>query len=66
MDWFVPVWLVTKRELRDQLRDWRILFPLIVLTLVFPLLMNEVARSAVEFVSRYGGTLLIDGAAQGP
>jgi len=60
MDWFVPVWLVTKRELRDQLRDWRILFPLIVLTLVFPLLMNEVARSAVEFVSRYGGTLLID------
>lgn len=60
MDWFAPVWLVTKRELRDQLRDWRILFPLLVLTLVFPLLMNEVARSAVEFVSRYGGTLLID------
>jgi uncharacterized membrane protein SpoIIM required for sporulation len=60
MDWFAPVWLVTKRELRDQLRDWRILFPLIVLTLVFPLLMNEVARSAVEFVGRYGGTLLVD------
>ena len=60
MDWFVPVWLVTKRELRDQLRDWRILFPLVVLTLIFPLLMNEVARSAVEFVGRYGGTLLVD------
>jgi uncharacterized membrane protein SpoIIM required for sporulation len=60
MGWFTPVWLVTKRELRDQLRDWRILFPLAVLTLVFPLLMNEVARSAVEFVSRYGGTLLVD------
>ncbi len=60
MDWFSPVWLVTKRELRDQLRDWRILFPLIVLTLIFPLLMNEVARSAVEFVGRYGGTLLVD------
>lgn len=60
MDWFSPVWLVTKRELRDQLRDWRILFPLAVLTLVFPLLMNEVARSAVEFVGRYGGTLLVD------
>ena len=60
MDWFAPVWLVTKRELRDQLRDWRILFPLIVLTLLFPLLMNEVAKSAVEFVGQYGGTLLID------
>jgi uncharacterized membrane protein SpoIIM required for sporulation/ABC-type transport system involved in multi-copper enzyme maturation permease subunit len=60
MDWFTPVWLVTRRELRDQLRDWRILFPLIVLTLAFPLLMNEVARSAVNFVGRYGGTLLVD------
>ena len=60
MNWFAPVWLVTKRELRDQLRDWRILFPLIVLTIIFPLLMNEVARSAVEFVGRYGGTLLVD------
>lgn len=60
MDWFAPVWLVTRRELRDQFRDWRILFPLIVLTVAFPLLMNEVARSAVEFVSRYGGTLLVD------
>jgi uncharacterized membrane protein SpoIIM required for sporulation len=60
MKWFAPVWLVTKRELRDQLRDWRILFPLIVLTLLFPLLMNGVARSAVEFVGRYGGTLLVD------
>ena len=60
MAWFAPVWLVTKRELRDQLRDWRILFPLAVLTLIFPLLMNEVARSAVEFVGQYGGTLLVD------
>jgi uncharacterized membrane protein SpoIIM required for sporulation len=31
-----------------------------MLTLIFPLLMNEVARSAVEFVGQYGGTLLID------
>ena len=60
MEWFAPVWLVTKRELRDQFRDWRILFPLAILTILFPLLMNEVARSAVEFVGRYGGTLLVD------
>ncbi len=60
MKWFTPVWLVTKRELRDQFRDWRILFPLILLTIVFPFLMNEVARAAVEFVGQYGGTLLVD------
>jgi len=60
MDWIIPVWLITKRELRDQLRDWRILFPLIVLTLIFPLLMNEIAYQAVEFVEKYGETLLVD------
>ncbi|GAB4504162.1 MAG: hypothetical protein Fur0043_11550 [Anaerolineales bacterium] len=60
MDWLSPVWLITKRELRDQLRDWRILFPLLILTLVFPLLMNEVAYQAVAFVAKYGETLLVD------
>ena len=42
-----PVWLIARRELRDQFRDWRILFPLIVLTLVFPFLMNEVPGGCV-------------------
>lgn len=60
MDWLAPVWLITKRELRDQFRDWRILLPLAVLTLLFPLLMNEVAYQAVEFVAKYGETLLVD------
>ena len=55
-----PVWLIAKRELRDQFRDWRILFPLIVLTLVFPFLMNEVAFQAVAFVNRYGGAIIVD------
>ncbi len=44
------IWLVARRELRDQFRDWRILFPLFVLTLSFPFLMNEVAREAVAFL----------------
>jgi ABC-type transport system involved in multi-copper enzyme maturation permease subunit len=60
MNWFSPVWLVTKRELRDQLRDWRILFPLLLLTILFPILMNEVAKAAVNFVSQYGETILVD------
>lgn len=60
MDRLYPVWLVTKRELCDQLRDWRILFPLLILMLIFPLLMNEVAHQAVEFVAKYGETLLVD------
>lgn len=60
MAWFAPVWLVTRRELRDQLRDWRILLPLLILTILFPILMNGVARAAVNFVSQYGETLVVD------
>ncbi len=54
------IWLVAGRELRDQLRDWRILFPLSVLTLSFPFLMNEVAHQAVGFFAKYGTNLIAD------
>ena len=53
-------WLVAQRELRDQFRDWRILFPLVVLTLSFPFLMNEVAAQAVSFFAKYGTNLIAD------
>jgi len=55
-----PVWLLAERELRDQFRDWRILFPLIVLTILFPPLMNVVAGEAVSFANQYGGELILD------
>lgn len=49
---------ITRREIRDQLRDWRILAPIAVLTLFFPALMNYTARQAVDFVERYGAPLV--------
>ncbi len=54
------VWLVAQRELRDQFRDWRILTPLMILTLAFPLLMNEVAKEAVAYINQYGANLIVD------
>ena len=54
------VWLVARRELRDQFRDWRILTPLLILTLAFPLLMDEVAKQAVAYINQYGANLIID------
>jgi uncharacterized membrane protein SpoIIM required for sporulation/ABC-type transport system involved in multi-copper enzyme maturation permease subunit len=54
------IWLISRRELRDQFRDWRILFPLLILTLSFPLLMNEVAGQAVSFFAKYGANLIAD------
>ena len=45
-----PVWLLVQRELKDQFRDWRILLPLIILTLLFPPLMDVVAGEAADMV----------------
>jgi uncharacterized membrane protein SpoIIM required for sporulation len=54
------IWLISARELRDQFRDWRILSPLLILTLSFPFLMNEVAGQAVSFFAKYGTNLIAD------
>jgi uncharacterized membrane protein SpoIIM required for sporulation/ABC-type transport system involved in multi-copper enzyme maturation permease subunit len=57
---FAPAWLVARRELRDQLRDWRIIFPMIVLTLVLPFLADLGASAAVSFTAQYGTPLIAD------
>lgn len=55
---FHPVWVITKREIRDQLRDWRIIFPVFGLTLFFPFLMNFTAQQILNFVKQYGATIV--------
>jgi uncharacterized membrane protein SpoIIM required for sporulation/ABC-type transport system involved in multi-copper enzyme maturation permease subunit len=52
--------VVTRREVRDQLRDWRIIFPVVVLTLIFPSLMNFTARQAVNFVQKYDAPIVAE------
>jgi len=52
--------VVTRREVRDQFRDWRIIFPVVVLTLVFPYLMNFTARQAVNFVQKYDAPIVAE------
>ncbi len=56
----LPVWWLAQRELKDQFRDWRILMPLLILTFIFPPLMNLVAESSVGFAHKYGGELILD------
>lgn len=55
-----PVWLVAQRELRDQFRDWRVLLPMIILTLGFPFLMNEFAKQTVDFMNQFDANLILD------
>jgi uncharacterized membrane protein SpoIIM required for sporulation len=52
------VGLVAGREIADQLRDWRILTPIVILTLFFPLLMNFTANKATSFVAEYGANVV--------
>ena len=54
------VFVIVRREVRDQFRDWRILFPIVGLTLVFPFIMNWTAQQMLDFTKRYGATLIAD------
>lgn len=50
--------VITRREVRDQFRDWRIVAPVLALTLFFPLLMNFTAEQALEFVGQFGAEII--------
>ena len=57
-----PVRLVrvlVEREIKDTLRDWRIVVPIVILTLFFPVLMSVFADVALDWVARYGGAPII-------
>ncbi|MBK8137600.1 MAG: stage II sporulation protein M [Chloroflexi bacterium] len=50
--------IITRREVRDSFRDWRILAPIIVLTFVFPVLAQFVAARFADFVAGFGAPLV--------
>ena len=54
------IWLVARREFRDQFRDWRILTPMILLVSLFPFVADDMTRRAVEFMNRNGGQIILD------
>jgi ABC-type Na+ efflux pump permease subunit len=56
----LPALVILRREVRDQFRDWRIIFPIIGLTLVFPFIMNWTAQQMLDFTQEYGATVIAD------
>lgn len=52
--------VITRREIRDSLRDWRIVMPIIILTMIFPFLMDFTSRWATEWVSRFTDPILVE------
>lgn len=53
-----PAYLIARREVRDQFRDWRIIFPMVGLTLIFPFIMNWTAQKMLDFVRQYEAGLV--------
>lgn len=50
--------LITRREVRDSFRDWRILGPIIIMTFFFPYIANALAGRMIDFVNYYGGGVI--------
>ncbi|HSB01415.1 MAG TPA: stage II sporulation protein M [Anaerolineales bacterium] len=52
--------MVARREFTDQFRDWRIVVPMLILVSVFPFIADDTTRQAVNFMNRYGGSLILE------
>lgn len=50
--------IVSRREIRDSLRDWRIIAPIVILTFLFPALAQFVAGRLSAFVEGFGAELI--------
>jgi uncharacterized membrane protein SpoIIM required for sporulation/ABC-type transport system involved in multi-copper enzyme maturation permease subunit len=46
--------------MNDSLRDWRILTPIIILTLIFPFLMDFTSRWATNWVAQFSNPILME------
>lgn len=46
--------VITRREVRDSFRDWRIMAPIVLLTLCFPALANIASAAFINLFDDYG------------
>ncbi len=53
--------VITRREVRDSFRDWRIMGPIFVLTLVFPALAQGATGLFIHFFEENGASPLVNG-----
>jgi uncharacterized membrane protein SpoIIM required for sporulation/ABC-type transport system involved in multi-copper enzyme maturation permease subunit len=53
-----PVWVITRRDIHDTMRDWRLMVPIVLLTLVFPVLLNFIARFIMDYFGQYTASII--------
>jgi uncharacterized membrane protein SpoIIM required for sporulation/ABC-type transport system involved in multi-copper enzyme maturation permease subunit len=56
---FEAIWLVARREFKDQFRDWRIIVPMLLLITLFPFIADDTTQQAIDFMNRFGGDLIL-------
>ncbi|MBI5927892.1 MAG: stage II sporulation protein M [Chloroflexi bacterium] len=54
LDTIKNAWVITRREVRDSFRDWRIVVPIFILTLFFPTLANFSSRIFINYFDKQG------------
>lgn len=52
--------IITRREVRDSFRDWRIVAPIVILTFLFPAIAQFVAGRFSNFVAGYGAEIVAE------
>jgi uncharacterized membrane protein SpoIIM required for sporulation/ABC-type transport system involved in multi-copper enzyme maturation permease subunit len=57
-DIFRNALIITRREVWDSLRDWRIIVPIVGLTFFFPFLAQASASWIASFLSQYGASFI--------
>ena len=55
-----PVLTIIHREVLDSLRDWRIVTPTLILTTLFPFIMNFTSGVMFSFLEEYNAELIAE------
>jgi len=57
MDSLRRMLVITRREMRDSFRDWRIMGPIFVLTVIFPFLAQGATKLFINYFENTGGEI---------
>jgi uncharacterized membrane protein SpoIIM required for sporulation/ABC-type transport system involved in multi-copper enzyme maturation permease subunit len=60
VDSLKPALVITRREIRDHFRDWRIIGPIVLLVALLPSMMNYATERFLNFSERYGAQIESD------
>jgi len=57
-NWLATAMIITRREVKDSLRDWRIMTPIFILTLIFPALLDVTASLAIDWAAQFDASIV--------